>query len=67
MKAIIGGGESVINTPIMAYEYNYKTSVITLLHPDMSKTYINTLKDKVAIALDGVIVDIFKGDMNVRK
>ena len=61
MIAVIGSGKKVITAPTTEYEYNTKTYILVLLHEDLSKTVIDTRKDKVIIKDGSHIVDKFNG------
>ena len=66
MVAVIGSGKRVITAQTIAYEYNLKTHALTLLHEDLSRTVIDTKKDKVTIKNGTVIVDTFRGGKDVK-
>ena len=52
-------GDSRLEVSISVYEFNLSTKVLTLVHPDNSKTFLDTNKDRVSIKFNDVIVDEF--------
>ena len=54
-------GENEIPAPVDVYEFNHKTKLLTLLHPDDSKTTIDTTRDAVIIKEGDAVIDRFGG------